>query len=79
LTFLLTFNENVSVRFQLKDEPGQGSGDDTALDMIKLMCNNGTSVIYGKPENLCYATYDSFGNWMQTFKCAQFYTGAKFR
>ena len=78
------------LRFQLKAENSEGGGgDDTALDLIKLMCNEGHSVIYGKPQNTVhrswlgiYSTpnlYDLFGKWCNIYKCSQYYTGAEFR
>ena len=79
-----------SLRFQLKTENAQGSGDDTALDIIKLMCNQGNSVIYGKPQSsdnsfsffgtpIYGNNYEYYGDWMNIFKCSQYYTGAEFR
>lgn len=77
------------LRFQLKTENSQGSRDDTALDMIKLMCNEGNSVIYGKPEDsdigiwiltsIIGSEYNLYGIWGTISKCSQYYTGAEFR
>ena len=72
-------------RFQLKAQRNTG-GDDTALDMIKLICDDGTA-IYGKPANwlvnnhgtICVFNYDRFGTWGTTTMCYGHYTGAKFR
>ena len=78
-----------SLRFQIKTENAQGSGDDTALDMINLMCNEGNSVIYGKPQdsdigiwilfNIIGKQYNLVGDWRNIFKCSQYFTGAQFR
>ena len=70
-------------RFQLKWEIYQGVEDDTALDMIKMICNDGT-IIYGIPErtDLFYGKiYDGFGEWGQLFSCpsGQYYDAAEFR
>ena len=80
----------VFFRFQLKWEYPQGGNDDTALDLIKLICDDGT-MIYGKPENsdigififinICGNIYDGFGDWGQIFTCpsGQYYDAAEFR
>ena len=76
----------VFFRFQLKWQASQGGCwggcDDTALDMIKLICDDGT-MIYGKPSpyyDFNY-NYDYFGHWGQIFSCpsGQYYDAAEFR
>ena len=80
----------VFFRFQLKWEYPQGRNDDTALDLIKLICNDRT-MIYGKPENSAIGififfniygeNYDRFGDWGQIITCpsGQYYDAAEFR
>ncbi|MDU8631145.1 metallophosphoesterase [Pseudomonas syringae group sp. 243L2] len=49
------------VGFQLKMEPSQGDGDDTAVDSVRFVCEGGQSIA---------AAYDtSYGVWKKTFRC----------